>query len=275
VQVTDQEAFTGVAVDWARDEFWTVTGLVLLVVQSPGSASVNVVSALTGVTGPLLWIVALAFTEKGLPAVLEAGEDAVDAETLMSVVAETAVVSFALVMLLLALLESRTCCWSITTDAAELKSWLEAPVQVTDQEAFRGVAVDWASDVFWIVTGLALLVVQSPGRASVKVVSAMTGVTGPLLWTVAAPSTVKAVPAFADAGAEAVEAVTLMSVEAFTAVMALALASELLAGAESTTWSWSIAADAVEVKLWFDGPVQVTDQEALMGVATDCAREVF
>jgi hypothetical protein len=86
---------------------------------------------------------------------------------------------------------------------------------------------------------------------------------------VALPLTVNGVPASAEAGEDALEAETLTSVEAFTAVTALALVIELFPEAESTTWSWSIAAAAVEVKVWFDGPVQVTDQEVATGVATD------
>jgi hypothetical protein len=82
---------------------------------------------------------------------------------------------------------------------------------------------------------LVLLVVQSPGSDSVRVVSTFTGVTGPLLWIVALPLTVKALPAFAEAGADALEAVTLTSVTALIAVLALLLPSELLPVAESAT----------------------------------------
>jgi hypothetical protein len=82
-----------------------------------------------------------------------------------------------------------------------------------------------------------LLVVQSPGRDSVNVVSTSTGVTGPLLWIVALPLTVKAVPALAEAGDDALEAETFTSVVAFTAVVALLLAIVLFAAAESATWS--------------------------------------
>jgi hypothetical protein len=82
---------------------------VLLVVQSPGSASVNVVSTVTGVTGPLLWRVAFPFTVNGAPVFAEAGEDAVEAATFTSVLAVIAVVALALVMLSLPVLESTTC----------------------------------------------------------------------------------------------------------------------------------------------------------------------
>jgi hypothetical protein len=118
---------------------------------------------------------------KAVPALAEAGDEAVDADTLMSVDALTAVVELALVMLLLPVFESSMCCWSIEADAADEKLWFEAPVHVTDQDAFTGVAVDCARDVFCTVTGLVLLVVQSPGSVRVNVVSTLTGVTGPLL----------------------------------------------------------------------------------------------
>jgi hypothetical protein len=51
VQVTDQvagEAGTVVGVEVASDVFWTVTGFAEPVVQSDGSVSVSVVSAVTG-----------------------------------------------------------------------------------------------------------------------------------------------------------------------------------------------------------------------------------
>jgi hypothetical protein len=217
----------------------------------------------------------LPLTVKATPTLADAGDDAVDAVTLTSVVALTAVVALTLVMLLLAELESTTWSWSTAIEAVEVKLWLDGPVQVTDQEAFRGVAVDWASEVFWTVTGLVLLVVQSPGNASVNVVSTTAGVTGPLLWTVALPVTVKATPTLAEAGADAVDAVTFTSVLAVTAVVALTLVRLLLRELESTTWSWSTAKEAVDVKLWFDGPVHVTDQEAFRGVAVDWASDVF
>jgi hypothetical protein len=122
---------------------------------------------------------------------------------------------------------------------------------------------------------LGLLVVQSAGIARVKVVSTVAGVTGPLLWIVALPETVKAVPVFAVAGDEAVDAVTFTSVSALMPVVVLLLVMLLFAEFESVTCSWSTATAAVDVKLWFEGPVQVTDQEALTGVAVDCASDVF
>jgi hypothetical protein len=251
--------------------------LVLLVVQSPGSASVNVVSAVTGVTGPLLWTVALPVTVKALPAVPLAGDDAVEAVTFRSVLAVTAVVELALVMLLLAPLDSATCNWSGVTEAVELKLWLEGPVHVTDQMAAAGVAVDCTSRTFCTVAGFALLVVQSPGRSSVKVTSAVTGVTGPLLWTVALPLTVKGVPALAVAGAVAVEAVTLRSAEAVIGVTSL-FDPLLLAGFVSTTCCWSTTREVLTVNVWFEGFVQVTFHETgLPGtvVPEDTARDVF
>jgi hypothetical protein len=125
----------------------------------------------------------------------------------------------------------------MTTAAVELKLWLEGFVHVTDHDTLTGVAVDCAKDVSWTVTGFVLVVVQSPGSVSVNVVSTLTGVTGPLLWIVALPLTVKAVPAFTDAGEVAPDAATFTSVVALIAVVVLLLASELLPVAESTTCS--------------------------------------
>jgi hypothetical protein len=70
---------------------------------------VKVVSTFAGVTGPLLWTVALPVTVNGVPAVAVAGEEAVDAVTFTSALAVTAVVELTLVMLLLLELESTTC----------------------------------------------------------------------------------------------------------------------------------------------------------------------
>jgi hypothetical protein len=210
---------------------------VLLVAQSPGKLSVSVVSTFTGVTGPLLWIVALPETIKAVPTFAVAGLDADAADTLMSVRPEIPVVVLLLVIELFAEVESARWSWSIATEAVEAKLWLEAPVQVTDQEVFTGAPTDCASGVFWTVTGLGLLVVQSRGIARVKVVSAFTGVTGPLLWIVALPLTVKGVPAFAFAGDEADEAVTLMSVRALIPVFEGALVMLSLAELESVTCS--------------------------------------
>jgi hypothetical protein len=79
-------------------------------VQSGGSKSANVVTAFTGLTGPLLWIVALPLTVNGSPALAEAGEEAVAAVTFTSAVAKTAVVPVLLVIELLLPFESTT--WS-------------------------------------------------------------------------------------------------------------------------------------------------------------------
>jgi hypothetical protein len=50
----------------------------------------------------------------------------------------------------------------------------------------------------------------------------------------------------------------------------------LLPPAGSVTCSWSMDADTVVEKLWFDAPVQVTDQVGpVTGVAVDPARDVF
>jgi hypothetical protein len=139
-----------------------------------------------------------------------------------------------LVMLLLPAVESVTCSWSMPAEALTENEWFEEFAQVTCQEVFTGVAVDCTRDVFWTVTGFVLPVVQSPGRLSVNVVSAITGVTGPLLWSVALPATVKERPAGVDAGLEADAAATLTSVSAEIAVVALVLAIKLLPVVPST-----------------------------------------
>jgi hypothetical protein len=87
--------------------------------------------------------------------------------------------------------------------------------------------------------------------------------------------TVKAAPEFAFAGDEADEAVTLTSVVPEIPVVVLVLVIESFAEVESARWSWSIATEAVEAKLWLEAPVQVTDQDVFTGVATDCASDVF
>jgi uncharacterized protein YaaW (UPF0174 family) len=65
-------------------------------------------------------------------------------------------------------------------------------VQVTFQVAGlagTAVAVDVGNEVFWTTTGLVLLVVQSLGNVSVRVVSTVVGPVGPLLWRDALPVT--------------------------------------------------------------------------------------
>jgi hypothetical protein len=115
--------------------------------------------------------------------------------------------------------------------------WLDGFGQVTVQPTPRGVAVDPGRDVFCTVTGFGLLVVQpAPGR-SVNVVSTLTGLTGPLLCSVAPPTTPKGTPAVTEGGRLTVAAVTFTSVVALTAVVPVLLVIELLPPFESLTWS--------------------------------------
>jgi hypothetical protein len=88
--------------------------------------------------------------------------------------------------------------------------WLEASVQVTVQLNGTAVGVDTASDPL-DVAGLGLPVVQSPGRASVAVVSVIVGPVGPLLWTPTEPVTGKGTPTPIVGGEETDADVALMS----------------------------------------------------------------
>jgi len=123
----------------------------------------------------LLWTLAEAVTLNGEPATLLAGLLTVTLFTLMS----DDPVMFVLELppaLLLPLFGSLTCSWSAAIDAVTEKLWLEAPLQVTDQDApLTVVAVETASDVSCTVCGFAEDVVQSAGRLRLKVVSALTG----------------------------------------------------------------------------------------------------
>jgi hypothetical protein len=111
VQVTFQvagEAGTVVAVDAGSEVFWTMTGFVLLVVQSPGMVRVIVVSTVVGPAGPLLCRVALPVTPNGACCGAVVGLVTVTEFTLMSVVAVIAV-SEESDPELLPVLESATC----------------------------------------------------------------------------------------------------------------------------------------------------------------------
>jgi hypothetical protein len=88
---------------------------------------------------------------------------------------------------------------------------------------------------------------------------------------------VKGVPAGIVPGAVSETPFTLISAVAVIPVFAPPLAL-LLPEFGSLTCNWSAAIDAVTEKLWFEAPVQITDQLAgLAGtvVATDADSDVF
>ena len=152
-------------------------------------------------------------------------------------------------------------------------------MHVTDQViglAGTVIAVEVGSDVFWTVCGFAELVVQSPGRLSVNVVSTSVGPYVPLLCSEAEAVTLNADPAVLLGGLLTVTPFTLMSDVPVMFVLEPPLALSLaLAG--SLTCSWSIAADAVTEKLWLEALAQVTDQvTGLAGtvVAVDVGSEL-
>jgi hypothetical protein len=92
---------------------------------------------------------------------------------------------------------------------------------------------------------------------------------------VATALTLNADPAAEDAGDVVTTLATFTSACELTAVVAFVLVIALLPGVESFTCNWSMATEAFTEKLWFEEPVQVTDQAALIGVAVDWARELF
>jgi hypothetical protein len=119
-----------------------------------------------------------------MPAVAVAGAVAVEAVTFTSVLAVTAVVALALVMLLFAGFVSTTCCWSTAIVPVTEKAWLDGLVQVTDQEAgLPGTvtAEETANEVFCTTCGFVDEVVHPGGSVSERVVSTFTGPYGPLL----------------------------------------------------------------------------------------------
>jgi hypothetical protein len=90
LQDTDQETdAVVVGVDVGRDVFCEVAGFWEAVEQSPGRLRENVVSVLTGVTGPLLWRAAVADTLKDAPALAEPGAETETLFSLTSVWAKT------------------------------------------------------------------------------------------------------------------------------------------------------------------------------------------
>ena len=96
-----------------------------------------------------------------------------------------------------------------------------------------------------------------------------------MLCVVLVTVTLNAVLVVTVAGAAMLALVIFSSAVAVTAVVALPLVALLFAVLESLTCCWSIATDAEPLKLWFDWPVQVTDQLALTGVAVLVASEVL
>ena len=146
-----------------------------MAVQSAGTERASVASALTGVSRPLLWTVAVTVATNVAPTLAETGVDTDTLDTFRSAVDVTAVFAV-LLALSLAPFESETCCWSIVAAASTVKTWLDGLVQVTDQDT-GGVttAVETASEVSWTVVGLASPVEQSPGRLRVNVVSTLVG----------------------------------------------------------------------------------------------------
>jgi len=78
--------------------------------------------------------------------------------------------------LLLLLVGSLTCSWSMAAEALAENVWFDAELHVTSQLApLTVVAVDAARDVSCTVCGLAEDVVQSPGSVSVNAVSTFAG----------------------------------------------------------------------------------------------------
>jgi hypothetical protein len=178
--------------------------------------------------------------------------------------------------LLLPLVGSVTWRWSMAAEALTEKLWLDALPHVTGQVApLTVVGVDVGSDVSWIVSGLADVVVQSPGRVSVNVVSTFVGPKPPLLCSFADAETVKAALAALFGGEETETVLTLMSDVAVMPVLEMPLAL-LLPPIGSLTWGWSTATEALTGKVWLEGVEQVTDQVTpFTGVAVDVGSEVF
>jgi hypothetical protein len=120
-------------------------------------------------------------------------------------------------------------------------------------------------------------VVQSAGSVRDRLASTFVGPKAPLLWSTAEAVTLKAEPAFADAGLDT------ETLETFTSEVASMFVFELLEpalfpGVGSETCNWSIDAVAVTERLWADGLVQVTDQlagDAGTVVAVEMTRDVF
>ena len=195
--------------------------------------------------------------------------------TLMSAVEPTSVVPLP-AALLLAAFESVRCNWSIAAVAVTWNWWLDGVVQVTAQFTLDVVvAIETASDVFCTVCGLPDDVVQSGGRLIEKVASVLAGPTGPLLCSVAVAETLNGVPAEALVGAVTAARTVLTSVVAVMLAVLLPVPL-LLALLGSATCSWLTAAEAPTENVWFDGPVQVTDQLGpLTVVAVDVGSDVL
>jgi hypothetical protein len=87
--------------------------------------------------------------------------------------------------------------------------------------------------------------------------------------------TVNGVPAVPVGGDVADTALTFGSALTRMLVVRGLLVFELLPGVGSVTWSWSTTVDAVVVKVWLDGLVQVTFQLGPTEAVTDTARTVF
>jgi len=272
VQVTDQVsglAGTVTAVEAASDVSCTVCGFADDVVQSAGMLSVNVVSAFVGLDGPLLCTLAEAVTLNAVPAAFDAGDDTVTLFTLRSdvvvmfVVAVPPPLSFPVV-------GSLTCSWSMTTVAPAEKLWFEGTVQLTDHVWLTCTAVLVArllSCTTWLPDGV---FVQSTGPLSVSIASTFTGVTLPLLCSVAVTWTLNGVPDGALPGAETLTPLTFTSAVPLTAVDELPLPL-LLPLTGSLTCSWSMAAEAVTENVWLDGVVQVTVHAIPLAVAEPSA----
>jgi hypothetical protein len=276
LQVTDQTApLTVAAVNAGSDVFCMVCGSADDVVQSGGSDTVNVVSTFVGPYGPRFCTPADAVTLNATPTAFEGGLATVTVLTLMSEVALMPVFELPLA-LLLPPVGSLRWGWSMAAEALTEKPWLDELPHVTDQVApLTVVGVDVGSDVSWIVSGLADVVVQSPGRVTVNVVSTFVGPKLPLLCSSAEAVTVKATPAALLAGEETETVLTLMSDVAVMPVLEMPLAL-LLPPIGSLTWSCSTATEALTGKVWLEGVEQLTDQVTpFTGLAVDVGSEVF
>jgi hypothetical protein len=250
---------------------WLPAGVLL---QSSGVLSESIVSTFTGVTGPLLCNVAVTCTLNGVPVGELVGADTETPVTFTSAWPVTFVEELPL-PLSFADDGSLTCSWSTAADAVTGKVWLEGDAQVTDQEIPLAVAdPDAAMDVSCTVCGFVDEVVQSGGSDTENVVSTFVGPYGPRFCRPAEAVTLNATPTAFVAGLFTVTELTLISDVAVMFVLEPLLAL-LLPPAGSVTCSWSIAAEAVTVKLWFEAAVQVTDQVGpVNGVAVEPASDV-
>ena len=274
MHVIDQVKLTGTAVLATSAVSCWSCGVFGVFAQSPGAVRLTERSVLAGENVPLLCIVLFTVTLNAVFACAVGGALTVTLETFSSEVASTAVVAGPPLPLLFAPFESLTCCWSIATDAEPLKSWFEWLVQVTDHVLVTGTAVlitRLPSCCTWVPLGA---FVQSAGVLRLRVESTFTGVTPPLLCSVAVIVTLNAVFVFALAGDEAVTLETFTSDVPVTAVVALPCPL-LFVGVGSLTWSWSTATLASPVNWWLEGELQVTDQVALTGEAVLVASAVL